>query len=120
VDQIDFKIKPYIEYQIVERLYNCEKVTNIIMQIVNIFEMDEGNEMVVHIVDPWDPFRRVYENLYVNNEQDMAICKQSIYIKLLDYNYKLNMKSKCTYLCVDGSGSYRHVVDLAENNFEDK
>ncbi len=62
----------------------------------------------------------MYENFYIDNEHDITICKKSIYIKLLDYNYKIKIKSKCTYLCVDGAGCYKQVVDVTRNYFEDK
>ena len=73
----------------------------------------------MHITDPWDPLRHVYENLVIENEHEIALCKACIYIKLLDYNFKYNVKAKCSYISLDGTGSYRQVVNASCNTFED-
>jgi hypothetical protein len=102
IEQVDLKIKPYLHTSIVEKLYNEIKVSNI---IVKITQMDEMNGYLrLEIVDPWDPMEFKYKNVIVEGEEEMAICKSACFIKLLDYGFKFNRRAKCSYICFDGLG----------------
>jgi hypothetical protein len=45
-----------------------------------------------------------YKNVIVEGEEEMGICKSASYIKLLDYGFKFNRRSKCSYISFDGFG----------------
>jgi hypothetical protein len=84
-----------MEHKIIEKLQNCIKIKNIILQIINIKEAN--GICCLHVTDPWDPLQDVYPNIVIENANEIQICRNSKYIKLIDYNFKFNCKTRINY-----------------------
>ncbi len=99
-----------MENKIIEKLQNCIKIKNIILEIINIKE--DNGICCIHVTDPWDPLQDVYPNIVIENDNEIQICRNSKYIKLIDYNFKFNCKTRINYISLDGEGSSRIVLNI--------
>jgi hypothetical protein len=48
-----------------EKRHDCIKIKNIIFRIINLIEIN--GTIRVHVTDPWDPLKDIYENMIIEN-----------------------------------------------------